>query len=291
MSIGCKSEGRRRVILSGWLALGFGATVRAAAPAAGPVGIVTVAEGEARLIRGSAVYALAPGLRLLPADLVHTSGAQALVRIEQSDGRMLELGPDARAWVAPRFLAGAAWYVQKGWFKFATARKDADRLVTPLAEVQLGTGVVMGQVGADEVSVFAEAGAPKLVSRSPKVKLPATLPRAGDHVTLKTDAQAPEVLSRPPGPWLAAMPKAFRDTLPALAARYPDAPALPKPLAEIDYALVAPWLQGEPLLRRAALERWRRLADQREFRAALKANLALHPEWDPVLNPPPPRRR
>jgi hypothetical protein len=81
----------------------------------------------------------------------------------------------------------------------------------------------------------------------------------------------------------------FRDTLPTLLARYPEATPWPKPTTVVDYGLIAHWLQGEPLLRRAALERWRALASQREFRAALQAHLQQHPEWDPVLNPPPRR--
>jgi hypothetical protein len=38
-------------------------------------------------------------------------------------------------------------------------------------------------------------------------------------------------------------------------------------------------------LRRPLVQRWRSKAREPAFRAALVANLAAHPEWDPVLFP------
>lgn len=270
----------------------IGGVARAAAPPS--VGLVTVAEGEPRLIRAEAVLRLVPGMRLQAADLVHLPEAPAaLVRIEQADGSVLELGPGARLWSAPRLAGGADWYVLSGWFKFATRQARAT-LMTPLLAWRPAAAVTIARLEPQgpALSLFVESGMPQWQPRQPALRLPEVPVHAGDHLVLRPGASGrPVARPRPPAEWLAALPAAFRDTLPPLAGRFAGEVPPGAVLGEPDYALLAPWLQGEPLLRRAGVERWRALAARREFRAALRAHLAEHPEWAPVLDPPAAPRR
>ena len=73
--------------------------------AATPLATVTIADGEAVLIRGAMRYQLAEGVRLAKDDIVETSAKGRLLRIEFSDGLILDLGPESRAILAPK-LAG-----------------------------------------------------------------------------------------------------------------------------------------------------------------------------------------
>jgi hypothetical protein len=48
---------------------------------------------------------------------------------------------------------------------------------------------------------------------------------------------------------------------------------------------VAAWLRTEPALRLPLLPLWKARAADLSFRAAAKANLAQHPEWEPYADP------
>jgi hypothetical protein len=81
------------------------------------------------------------------------------------------------------------------------------------------------------------------------------------------------------------MPRAFRDSLPLRADKYKDREVQPRAAPDFTYADVEPWLKAELPFRRQFIERWRAKARDKDFRAALIANLSSHPEWDPVLFP------
>jgi hypothetical protein len=86
------------------------------------------------------------------------------------------------------------------------------------------------------------------------------------------------------------MPRAFMDSLPSRAAAFQGKDVVAKELGPIAYADAQPWIDAEPALRRAFVKRWRTLAKGAEFRRGLVAGLKSHPEWEPVLFPPPPPR-
>ena len=78
---------------------------------------------------------------------------------------------------------------------------------------------------------------------------------------------------------------------------FKDRPVQAKDAPAFGYTDVQSWLQAEPSVRRPLMQRWRAKAREPAFRTALIANLAAHPEWDPILfpekykpkEPPPPQ--
>ena len=89
-------------------------------------------------------------------------------------------------------------------------------------------------------------------------------------------------VARAPKAFVDAMPRAYIDPLPVLAARLKSPPALVVD-HEITYAEAEPWLAGRD---RAVFERrfTSRLRDP-AFRSAVMPNAARYPSWDRILNP------
>src|ERR1700761_2909120 len=64
-------------------------------PPPGRVGVVTILEGKATVIRALGQFDAAEGVRLLPGDLIRTQ-AKTLMRVEYLDECSLEAGPDTQ---------------------------------------------------------------------------------------------------------------------------------------------------------------------------------------------------
>jgi hypothetical protein len=96
------------------------------------------------------------------------------------------------------------------------------------------------------------------------------------------------VLSQGAAPaFVQAMPPVFRDSLPLRAGAF-TADVAPRRLGDMSYADAQPWIDAEAPLRRVFAARWRRLAADPAFRHGLVDGLKAHPEWTPILYPPPP---
>ena len=272
----------------------LGAAVAWGAPGPEPIGTLTILDGEAQLVRDAATWQAPEGARLAAGDIVQTAAASRLVRLELAAGAAIDLGPSTRVQLAPQLRGdparrAAGLYLLEGWLKLtqgAAAQGDGVLVASPLLDV---TGVARDVVVAahgEAVWAFAESGAVTLVPRQGgKPLAPVTL-KAGEFLERADGSKArPAVSARPTGTFLQQVPRAFRDTLPRRAALFQaDAPA-PKRLAPIAYADVQPWLAAEPDLRRGFVTRWRGAARDADFRRALDAHLAAHPEWDRVLHP------
>jgi hypothetical protein len=146
-------------------------------------------------------------------------------------------------------------------------------------------GVMLSHVGAEQVVLFSEAGGESFTPRRPGARV-VTL-RAGEAAVLSGTAE-PQLLPRPAPAWLQQLPRAFRETLPSRAAQFAAGtpPALPAQRAPT-YGQLQPWLQAEPALRRAFPARFAELLADRTFKDAVNTRLKQHPEWEPVLRPPP----
>jgi len=93
----------------------------------------------------------------------------------------------------------------------------------------------------------------------------------------------PATAGAPPQKFVAAMPRQFRDPLPARAAQYQVARVQLVADRPISYADAEPWLTGP--YRRIFLKRFQpRLADP-EFRGPAMAKLQAYPEWQATLAP------
>jgi len=287
----------QRKVWSRWAAVlglvlaGLSRAIAAPAPA-----LVTILEGEASVLRETLRFAAAEGLALRADDIVVTGSATRLVRIELDDGRTLDLGPATQLMLLPRSLArdGApAAYLLQGWAKLTMPAPGAGApatatLATPKGDAARIAGTLIASVAADRLWLFAESGSAELQRRRDGRGLQQPL-KDGDSYLLP--AQGPGTLARTPPPELRGqVPRAFIDTLPRRSARFAGRMVEPSKAVEVAYAEIAPWVNGEAALRPAFVQRLTPRAKDNGFRNALVAEMKLHPEWQPVLFPPPPKK-
>ena len=105
--------------------------------------------------------------------------------------------------------------------------------------------------------------------------------KRGEYVA-KAASGAITTVARAPKAFVDAMPRAYIDPLPVLAARLKAPPTLAVD-HEITYAEAEPWLSGRD---RAVFERrfTSRLRDP-AFRSAVMPIAARYPSWDRILHP------
>lgn len=283
---------RRYAAVLGLALAGLTRAVAAPAPA-----LVTILEGDASVLRETLRFAAAEGLALRADDIVVTGSAARLVRIELDDGRTLDLGPATQLMLLPRALArdGApAAYLLQGWAKLTVPAPGAGApatatLATPKGDAARIGGTLIASVAADRMWLFAESGSAELQRRRDGRGQLQPL-KDGDSYLLP--AQGPGTLARTPPPELRGqVPRAFIDTLPRRSARFAGRMVEPAKAVEVAYGEIAPWVNGEAALRPAFVQRLTPRAKDGGFRNALVAELKLHPEWQPVLFPPPPPKK
>lgn len=258
------------------------------APAWAQPAILTILEGSATLVRQSSKFGLVEGARLQPTDIVDT-GATSFAQIELKDGVRLGLGASTRVMLAPagRGLGDARVYLLQGWLKVTQpgANPAAGQVITPRITASAFVGASVMLTDPAQFAVFVEGGALHSAERE-GAETPLAL-KSGDFASSPAGEKLAQA-RRPSAEFLDKMPRQFRDPLPARAQLYKDKDIQPRPQGEVGYDAVAGWLQAEPAIRLPLLDRWRgRLKDQ-AFRAGVIANFSRHPEWRPVVFPPPP---
>ncbi|HEY8975884.1 MAG TPA: hypothetical protein VIN75_16820 [Burkholderiaceae bacterium] len=275
--------------LSSRLALGAVLAAGAVAASAAPrVPLVTMLDGDATLLRDGARFALAEGVRLQAGDLLATGHQTRLLRLEFPGGPGIALGPDSRAMVTPNLGESnhAGVYLLTGWAKVAAPAGGPGALRSPVADTDTPAGSLILDVQGGSAEAFAETGPSRVQPRAPDA--PAQQLKSGERVTVPANGKA--VLGRGASPdFVQAMPRAFMDSLPSRLAAF-SADVAPRRLGEMSYADAQPWIDAEAPLRRVFAERWRRLAADPQFRHGLVEGLKAHPEWTPILYPPPPPR-
>jgi hypothetical protein len=274
-------QGLRLFITTCALLLALPAARAAEAPA-----LVTLLEGQATVIAGVRAFAAAVGAKLGAGTLVETDGKLALMRLEWPDGSLLDLGPGTKVMLRPAAAAGrkpAQFYLLQGWAKQSQPAAGAGQLLLA-AEVAPFKGVLVSQVDEGQTLLFSEQGAIQVTPR-----------RGGAPMALDTGKAAgfalnvqPQVLARPPSPWLQKVPRAFRETIPSRAALVKGPEPTLVQRGPLGYAALQPWLAAEPAVRAGFQQRFAELLADRAFRDAVDQGLAQHPEWEPVLRPPKP---
>jgi hypothetical protein len=265
--------------------------------------VVGIVDGPAVLLRQTTRYSLVEGVRLQPDDIVEAPKG-GVVQIEFADGSQLALADGGRVMLQPHWMQkrgnptpAPRAYLLQGWFKLSESVNATGDFSTPGWHITHDSSDAKGHpVPASVVFTLADAaseGAPALIAFIEAGSFKIT-ERAEPHRNwvLKPDdyfalhgADRPTLLRKPAGDFLQQMPAPFRDALPSRASRYADKPVPPLPQGDVTYADVAPWLHGEAAMRPLLLERWRSRTGDPAFRSALQGNLALHPEWERVLNP------
>lgn len=246
----------------------------AAAPQAAEVGVTTLADSGALVLRGATWYKLGPGVVVEDGDIVATDGREQL-QVELANGTLLSLAGEALLMVSAPANAPAALVMPSGWLK-TQAKPPGVRVRMPTLEASVTDGIVVLRAGAKSAEVFVESGTARLVD-------PAGAGRdakRGEHWSRAGGPLASQPLA--PKAFVDALPRTFIDPLPVLAPGIKSRPA-PAPDHEITYAEAEVWLAGKD---RAVFERRfaSRLKDP-AFRKAVAPYVARYPSWDRQLNP------
>jgi hypothetical protein len=135
------------------------------------VGVVTILEGDATTIRGLSEFALSEGVRLTSNELVET-GKSTFLRIEFTDGTIMDLGPATRVQInrpTLRKTERSGLYLLSGWAK-VSAGKLGPGVKAALASPQFdatgldGESVELVQGGSS--AIFAESGPVHVLDQS-----------------------------------------------------------------------------------------------------------------------------
>jgi hypothetical protein len=260
---------------------------RAATPV-GRIGIVTILEGKATVVRALSQFEAAQGMRLLANDLLHTQ-PNGLLRIEYPDECWLELGPDTLLQLShpaeKKRGNRPGLYLLQGWLKLGCkANPDGDgSLASGDLDVVGMSGVIVVRASGESHAVFAEQGTARVIKRRTREAAPIALNR-GDFLFVVPD-RAPAVQARPTADFVEALPRAYRDTLPSRYSMFVSRTVDPKEQRTFSYADVEPWLNAEASIRRQFVGLWGRKVNDPAFRGPLDRDLAMHPEWDRILHP------
>ena len=257
---------------------------------AADAGIVSIAEGSARLLRNTTWYKLVPGTRFREGDILVAKGA-GQIQVELFAGGTFNLGAPGTLFAAAVPIVGDKLIgmldlaLPDGWLKLvATAPNLEFRVQTDSTTLTATEAIVVMRAQPGAAELFVESGAATLTDAGTgKVKAPSTIDlRAGGYVTQSGDLPL-RFERRAPAAFVAAIPRYLIDPLPALAAKYK---VMAVPLVaeqEVTYAEAQPWLAGP--YRKQFLKRFQPRLKDRDFRAAVEAHIAHYPEWDRILHP------
>jgi hypothetical protein len=264
-----------------WLPLSL-VLLCAAANAAADMGVVTLVEGSARLLRGATWYKLVAGTRVEEADIIEASD-RSQAQIELAAEPIFDLVGAGKVYLVPVGTRSAPGIISlpQGWLKIAV-KPPGLRLRTTAFDVVVADGILVVHANGPAVDFFVESGSGKLIELTPNgADGPARDVKVGEYWS-KSATGVFTTVPRVPKVFVDAMPRHFVDPLPTLAARLKSKPALVVD-HEITYAEAEPWLAGRD---RAAFEKRfaSRLRDP-VFRKAALPNLARYPAWDRMLNP------
>ncbi len=259
-----------------WCALLFAWATAASAD----VGVVTIADPSARVLRGATWYRLAPGVRVDDGDILRATD-RGQVQIEFSAGPTVSVtGPSSLHVVRGGAAAPLVVTIDGGWAK-AIAKPPGLRIGIGAIDVVADAAVVVVRADASP-ALFVESGGARLVELNGAGTQVATRDvRQGEHASRASDGRYSVAIGATKA-FVDAMPKPYTDALPALAAKH-KTPVEAVADHDVTYAEAEPWLAGRD---RAAFEKRFvvRLRDP-AFRRAVEPHVARYPTWDRMLHP------
>jgi hypothetical protein len=254
------------------------------------VGVVTILDGNARVLRGVSWNRLIEGARLQDGDVIDAAD-RAQVQIEMSTGPIVNVvGPAELFAVVAGSREGkqpapAEMYLTRGWLKLAVKPGGITlRVRSPAGTITTSDGVAVMRVEPEALEAFVERGNTRLSEPGKGAAEGAAHEVKGGDFALRASDRPFATADVAPQKFVAAMPRHFRDPLPNRATLYQVSRVQLVADRTITYAEAEPWLAGP--YRRAFLKRLQpRLADA-EFRGPVMAKLQAYPEWRSVLAPP-----
>jgi hypothetical protein len=262
--------------------LGYSCLVSAAACLAADAGTVTVLDGKARLLRGTAWYKPAEGMTVRDTDVFDLpEGAE--LQIELADGGAMSITGPGALYVAAltpkdgKQPASAELFMTRGWAKLGTKSNETRlRVRTPLGTVAAGNAVAVAHVAPEVVEAFVESGSAKCVDPGRgEGGVPET--KSGEFCS-RAAGKSFAISGRAPAQFINALPRQFMDPLPTRAAKFKNSTVEPTLDREATFAEVQAWLNGP--YRAPFLKRFEpRLADP-SFQAAVSGSGKAVPEWN-----------
>ncbi|HTS20814.1 MAG TPA: hypothetical protein VMN79_03300 [Casimicrobiaceae bacterium] len=252
------------------------------------VGVVTIADAGARVLRGATWYKLVEGARVQDGDLIDAAD-RGQVQVELTSGPIMNfVGPAGLLMVAAgardaKLPVTAEAYLPHGWLKLGTKTSGAPlRVRTASGAASAADAVAVVHSDGDAFEMFVETGSAKLYEPGKIGDGAAHDVKAGEFA-LRAPDRPFATAGAAPQRFIAGLPRHFRGPLPALASQFAVARVQLAPDRPISYAEAEPWLTGP--YRRLFIRRLQpRLADP-EFRAAAMAKPQAYPEWQASLAP------
>ncbi len=252
-------------------------------------GVVTILDGNARVLRGVNWDKLSEGARLQDGDVIDAAD-RAQVQIEMATGPMVSFVGEAQLFAAAagsregKQQAPAEMYLTRGWLKLGVKPGGAALQVrSPAGAIATGDGVAVMHATPDALEAFVERGHVKLIEPGRAAGEGAAHDLKGGEFGLRASDRPFAAADAAPQPFVAEMPRQFRDPLPTRAQLYLVSRVQLLADRPISYAEAEPWLTGP--YRRTFLKRLQpRLADP-EFRSAVMAKIQAYPEWHGALVP------
>jgi hypothetical protein len=258
---------------------------------AADVGTFSIVEGPARVLRDTTWYKLAPGARFREGDIVAAAGP-GQVQVELVAGGTFNLGAPGSLFAAAvpvaadKLTGPIELWLPEGWLKLAASAPAAGiRVQLESVTVNVAEAVVVIHAKPGATELFVESGTARLADAGTGKSKPVaaiTDLKTGDYVAQSAERPL-RYETRPPAAFVTSVPRYMIDALPAFAAKYKSSKVQLVADQEITYAEAEPWLAGP--YRKTFLKRFQPRLKDREFRAAVEAQIARYPEWDRILHP------
>jgi hypothetical protein len=285
----CGAEHVQRIVLLA-LTLTLWAWQADARTVANPLtGVVSIADGGPfTIIRQSAVYSGSKGITLLAGDFIETQPGALLV-IGLSGGSLLGIGPSTQLYILPRAEIPTL-VVLRGWVKAdvrGSAAVPALRVIGTRLGMQSQKAVALLHAADDRDALFDEQGSGTLLLRDDAATRTDKLTQPNQFY-VRADREGVVIQQRPSAEFVAALPIAFRDSLPEQLTGQSQKPLEARQVRDVTYADIQPWLALPRDWRTGFVARFRGRLKDKAFFAAMDAHLTQFPEWVPILHPPPP---
>ncbi|HUH92475.1 MAG TPA: hypothetical protein VL742_04935 [Casimicrobiaceae bacterium] len=255
------------------------------------LGVVTIADRGARVLRGATWYNLTEGARVQDGDVIEAAD-RGQVQVELNSGPVMNFaGPAGLLAVSGgaaaregRPASTAEVYLPRGWLKFAAKKGGAPLRVRSASGAAGATdGVAVVHAETDIMEMFVETGAAKLFEPGKSggdgvahdLKSGDFALRAGERPFATADV--------PPQKFIAGLPRHFRVPLPALAGQFAVTRVQLAADRPISFAEAEPWLASP--YRRLFIKRLQTRLSDPEFRSAAAAKAQAYPEWQAMLGP------
>jgi len=253
------------------------------------LGVVTILDGNARVLRGVSWYKLSEGARVQDGDVIDAAD-HAQVQVELSAGPIVNFVGPAELFAAAagsregKQVVPAELYVARGWLKLAVkAGGEGLRQRAPAGALVTTDGVAVMHAEPETLETFVEQGSVRLIEPSRGAGEGVAHELKGGDFAIRASDRPFASTGAAPQTFVAAMPRQFRDPLPGRAQLYQVAHVQLVADRAITFAEAEPWLAGP--YRRVFLKRLQpRLADP-EFRGAVMAKAQAYPEWHGALTP------